>query len=152
MRDRRSADVELVIQAISDHLSREVSAAYVYGSHLRRSRVAADLDVLLIADQNSHGAVVLTIGALQMCVRRLIHPTIVTPYELRSNPMLRALAESGAQIWPITVSDMSVAVQFYDELMPVLGFHLGKWSSSRIERHDTRQPVITRSTSRIWKE
>jgi catechol 2,3-dioxygenase-like lactoylglutathione lyase family enzyme len=36
----------------------------------------------------------------------------------------------------ITVSDMSVAVPFYDKLLPLLGFDLGKRSSARIDEHE----------------
>jgi catechol 2,3-dioxygenase-like lactoylglutathione lyase family enzyme len=36
----------------------------------------------------------------------------------------------------ITVRDMSVAVQFYDKLLPLLGFDLGKKSIARIEDHE----------------
>jgi catechol 2,3-dioxygenase-like lactoylglutathione lyase family enzyme len=36
----------------------------------------------------------------------------------------------------ITVRDMSVAVPFYDKLLPLLGFDLGKKGSARIEAHD----------------
>ena len=36
----------------------------------------------------------------------------------------------------ITVRDMGVAVQFYDKLLPLLGFDLAKKSSARIEEHE----------------
>jgi catechol 2,3-dioxygenase-like lactoylglutathione lyase family enzyme len=36
----------------------------------------------------------------------------------------------------ITVRDMTVAVGFYDKLLPLLGFDLGKKSSARIEQHE----------------
>ncbi len=36
----------------------------------------------------------------------------------------------------ITVKDMSVAVPFYDKLLPLLGFDLRKKSSAVIEEHD----------------
>jgi catechol 2,3-dioxygenase-like lactoylglutathione lyase family enzyme len=36
----------------------------------------------------------------------------------------------------ITVRDMSVAAQFYDKLLPLLGFDLAKRSSARIEAHE----------------
>jgi catechol 2,3-dioxygenase-like lactoylglutathione lyase family enzyme len=36
----------------------------------------------------------------------------------------------------ITVRDMSVAVPFYDRLLPLLGFDLGKKGSARIDAHD----------------
>jgi catechol 2,3-dioxygenase-like lactoylglutathione lyase family enzyme len=36
----------------------------------------------------------------------------------------------------ITVRDMSVAVQFYDKLLPLLGFDLAKKSTARIEEHE----------------
>lgn len=36
----------------------------------------------------------------------------------------------------ITVRDVSVAVQFYDELLPLLGFDLSKKTSARIEEHE----------------
>jgi catechol 2,3-dioxygenase-like lactoylglutathione lyase family enzyme len=36
----------------------------------------------------------------------------------------------------ITVRDMNVAVQFYDKLLPLLGFDLAKKSSARIEEHE----------------
>ena len=36
----------------------------------------------------------------------------------------------------ITVRDMTVAVRFYDKLLPLLGFDLGKRSSARIEQHE----------------
>jgi catechol 2,3-dioxygenase-like lactoylglutathione lyase family enzyme len=36
----------------------------------------------------------------------------------------------------ITVRDMSVAVPFYDKLLPLLGFDPGKKSSARIEQHE----------------
>jgi catechol 2,3-dioxygenase-like lactoylglutathione lyase family enzyme len=36
----------------------------------------------------------------------------------------------------VTVKDMSVAVPFYDRLMPLLGFDPGRRSSAVIERHE----------------
>jgi catechol 2,3-dioxygenase-like lactoylglutathione lyase family enzyme len=36
----------------------------------------------------------------------------------------------------ITVRDMSVAVPFYDKLLPLLGFDPGRRGSARIEEHD----------------
>jgi catechol 2,3-dioxygenase-like lactoylglutathione lyase family enzyme len=36
----------------------------------------------------------------------------------------------------ITVRDMTVAVQFYDKLLPLLGFDLGNRSGARIEEHE----------------
>jgi catechol 2,3-dioxygenase-like lactoylglutathione lyase family enzyme len=36
----------------------------------------------------------------------------------------------------ITVRDMSVAVPFYDKLLPLLGFDLGKKGTARIDAHD----------------
>ena len=36
----------------------------------------------------------------------------------------------------ITVRDMSVAVRFYDRLLPLLGFDLNNKSSARIEEHE----------------
>ena len=36
----------------------------------------------------------------------------------------------------ITVRDMSVAVPFYDRLLPLLGFDLAKRSSARIDEHE----------------
>jgi catechol 2,3-dioxygenase-like lactoylglutathione lyase family enzyme len=36
----------------------------------------------------------------------------------------------------ITVRDMSVAVRFYDNLLPLFGFDLAKRSSARIEAHE----------------
>ncbi len=36
----------------------------------------------------------------------------------------------------ITVRDMSVAVPFYDQLLPLLGFDLGKKGTARIDAHD----------------
>ena len=36
----------------------------------------------------------------------------------------------------ITVRDISVAVHFYDKLLPLLGFDLAKKSSARIEKHE----------------
>ncbi len=36
----------------------------------------------------------------------------------------------------ITVKDMSVALPFYDQLMPLLGFDLAKRINARVEAHD----------------
>ena len=36
----------------------------------------------------------------------------------------------------ITVRDMSVAVPFYDKLLPLLGFDLARRSSARIDEHE----------------
>jgi catechol 2,3-dioxygenase-like lactoylglutathione lyase family enzyme len=36
----------------------------------------------------------------------------------------------------ITVRDMSVAVQFYDKLLPLLGFDLSNRTSAQIQEHD----------------
>ena len=36
----------------------------------------------------------------------------------------------------ITVRDMSVAVPFYDKLLPLLGFNLAKKSRARMEQHE----------------
>lgn len=36
----------------------------------------------------------------------------------------------------ITVRDMSVALRFYDKLLPLLGFDLAKRSSARIDEHE----------------
>ena len=47
----------------------------------------------------------------------------------------------------ITVRDMSVAVGFYDKLLPLLGFDLGSRSSAQIEKHEKH--VVSYEHSRL---
>jgi catechol 2,3-dioxygenase-like lactoylglutathione lyase family enzyme len=47
----------------------------------------------------------------------------------------------------ITVRDMSVAAQFYDKLLPLLGFDLATRSSARIEEHE--KSVISYEHARL---
>ncbi len=47
----------------------------------------------------------------------------------------------------ITVRDMTVAVGFYDKLLPLLGFDLGNRSSARIEQHEKHVVSVRASTA-----
>jgi hypothetical protein len=78
-------------------MSAKVDVAYVYGSALSDVELARDIDVLIIAGPEHHQQLFREVASVQCFSNLLIHPTIVTSIEFRTNPLLRELVSVGKQ-------------------------------------------------------
>ena len=88
-----------VAEALFERLGTTAQAAYLYGSVVRGSRHARDLDLLLVVSSVDHTEVYAAIAALQVRNTILIHPTVISPHELHSNPLFRELVDSSIMLW-----------------------------------------------------
>jgi hypothetical protein len=99
MREFPVSEISRIAAALHERLGSSVDAAYLYGSVARGSRTARDLDLLLISGSQDQTPIFATIANIQSRCRILIHPTVVSPRELRSNPLFRGLVNSGTVLW-----------------------------------------------------
>lgn len=93
-------EVGRITQALHERLCAAVPTAYLYGSSARGCPLARDLDVLLIVPSTGQADIFAAIADVQLKHKILIHPTVVSPQELDSNPLLRELVNSGTLLWP----------------------------------------------------
>jgi predicted nucleotidyltransferase len=99
MREFPSLEIGRIAVALHERLGAAVQAAYLYGSASRGCRHARDLDLLLVIGSKDQTAVFAAIAEIQSRNRILIHPTVVSPRELQSNPLFRELVDSATVLW-----------------------------------------------------
>ena len=92
-------DVEEIAKTLHERLGSAVQAAYLYGSVARGCRTARDLDLLFVISSKDQSAVFAAVADIQRRNEILIHPTVVCPGELRSNPLFQELVESSIVLW-----------------------------------------------------
>lgn len=99
MREFPVSEIDLIAQALHERLGSAVQALYVYGSVATGSRNAQDLDLLLVTASQDQVTIFEVIAEIQRRCKILIHPTVVNPRELQSNPLFRQLVEWGIVLW-----------------------------------------------------
>ena len=92
-------EVQEIVKALHERLGTVVQAAYLYGSIAHGCISARDLDVLLVVPSTNQVEVFSTIANVQHRHRILIHPTVVCPRELHTNPFLQELVSSAIILW-----------------------------------------------------
>ncbi|HXM34393.1 MAG TPA: nucleotidyltransferase domain-containing protein [Pyrinomonadaceae bacterium] len=99
MSESPAFEIEKIAEALHERLGSAVQAAYLYGSVARGCRTARDLDLLFVIASEDQAAVFAAIADIQIRNEILIHPTVVSPRELESNPLFRELVDSSAVLW-----------------------------------------------------
>ena len=92
-------NVEEIAEALHERIGSAVQAAYVYGSVARGCRNASDLDLLFVISSKDQSGVFAAIADIQRRNEILIHPTVVSPRELQSNPLFQELIDSSIVLW-----------------------------------------------------
>src|SRR5688572_21733 len=99
MREFPVSEIDLIAQTLHERLGSAVQALYIYGSVATGSRKAQDLDLLLVTASQEHATIFEVIAEIQRRCSILIHPTVVNPRELQSNPFFRELGDCGIVLW-----------------------------------------------------
>lgn len=99
MHESPAFDVAEIAAALHDRLNSFAEAAYLYGSVAQGRRTAGDLDLLFVTSAKDQSAVFAAIADIQRKNEILIHPTVISPRELQSNPLFRELVDSAIVLW-----------------------------------------------------
>lgn len=104
-------DVEEIAKILHERLGATVEAAYLYGSVARGCRTASDLDLLFVTALEDQSAIFAAVADIQISKQILIHPTVISPRELQSNPLFRELVDSAIVLWRnvTTIGDQAIS-------------------------------------------
>src|SRR5262245_6340015 len=98
MKKRLPEHLHGILAGIKEELFGGTSAAYLYGSMIRRYSETSDIDLLIVTDSDP-GSVYVGLARLQQCCPRLLHPLLATTGDMAKNPLLRNLARTGVRLW-----------------------------------------------------
>ena len=88
-----------VLQRIVVVLSRLGGEAFLYGSSVVAFRPGHDVDLLFVLTKEHHENVYRQVAIAQENSSLLLHPTLVTPVELATNPRFRELLRRAIRLW-----------------------------------------------------
>jgi hypothetical protein len=87
------------LQRILASLSCVGGEGFLYGSCVTGPQSAHDIDLLFVIVEEHHERVYQEVAIVQEKIPLLLHPTVVTPSEFATNPLIRRLSQLGERLW-----------------------------------------------------
>jgi nucleotidyltransferase-like protein len=72
---------------------------FLYGSCVTGLRSAHDIDLLFVLVEEHHERVYQEVAIVQETIPFPLHPTVVTPLQFATNPLIRRLSQLGERLW-----------------------------------------------------